>query len=399
MKQIVPNDNCLTPEQTQRYLQDESSPAEMRAIDRHLEQCPLCSDALEGLMQLPTAQLKTSFSSIQTKISEGISIKTVEKPVMQVVHRNAKRYWLMGAAASFALMAMAGVWFFRHNTAENKAVAVAETPIETTASNISADTLANANYAVLDAKDTKIQDKAVEKGPIASKTESPNVSKPISDFKTTEIQSNTVASASSTEYSMMRKIPAPSAPKMDKDDVVADREKIAQESSKAKESKLIVAAQTAEAETQPSFDISNNPQQRNQDTQQTSGGTSANFAPNQSNYPGAATQNAAVPEVGRERAEYPSNAAKKAKSTAKPSQNYLVSGINFFNTKKYDLAIGDLNRLIAVEKSGENYETALWYLANAYLKKGDKTTAKKLLTRIVTEKSVFSTQAEGLLKE
>jgi anti-sigma factor RsiW len=397
MKQIVPNDNCLTPEKILRYLQDETSPAEMRAIDRHIEQCPLCSDALEGLMHIPTAQLKTSFSSIQTKISHEIDKNLIEKPVMQVVHSTTKRYWLMGAAASFALFAIVGVWFFQPKTNENKAVAAAEPTIENTISSISIDTMASANYAVSDSKDTKTEDKAIEK--VASKTASPSVSKPTNGFKITETQTNTVASAPSpTEYSLMRKLPPASAPEMEKDDV-ADSQKIAEETSKSKESKPALAAQAADMETQKGFDISNNPQLRNGEAIQNAVGSPANSAPNQSNYPGAATQNAAIPEVGRERAEYPSNAAKKAKSTAKPSQNYLVSGINFFNTKKYDLAIGDLNRLIAVEKSGENYETALWYLANAYLKKGDKTTAKKLLTRIVTEKSVFSTQAEGLLKE
>jgi TolA-binding protein len=409
MKQIVPNDNCLTPEKILRYLQDESSPAEMRAIDRHLDDCPMCSDAIEGAMALPISQLKESFTNIQAKISTESDLKVVEKPlikpIMQVVHRNTKRYWLMGAAASVALLVAAGVWFFQGKTAETKAVAVVENKMEMPASTISMDTTAVANYAVVDdvKTDFKIEGNSTVNAPKSSnKPSNTIVSTPTSDIKTTEIPPNTVASAPSAEYSLARKIPESTVEKTDNDTkaIVAEMERQKQNDN---ESISVLKDKTAVSQSEQAFDISNNAQYKTADTNKNSRIVTAsapNAAPNQNNYPGAATQNVAIPDVQRAGAEY-SMAKKKAQKVeaAKPIQNYLVSGINFYNTKMYDLAIGDFNRLIAVEKTGDNYETALWYLANSYLKKGDKVTAKKLLTRLVAQKGKFLEEANALLKE
>jgi anti-sigma factor RsiW len=400
MKQIVPDANCLTPDQIVRYLQDETSPVETRAVDRHLEQCPLCSDALEGAMQLPTAQLAETFSGIKAKISDKYVIETVEKPIMRVVHRPAKRYWLMGAAAaSVAVLAVASFWFFQSKTTESKAVATVENKVENTVPMpiLLDSTASSPTFAAVDVeKDSKI----LEKSDVLSKSAPPPISAPktaTNTGKSTEISSNSIDSAPPAEYSMVQKVPTLNSEKGNNDE---KSENSLQGLAKAKESTTELSTPSVNADNQGSFDISNNPQLREVENNKNGDIVAARSAPTQKNYPVGATQNASIPTENRSVLDSYAM-AKKSKALQKtlPVQNALVSGIHFFNNKKYDLAIADFNRLLTQEKTGQNYETALWYLANTYLKKGEKATAKKLLNRIVAEKSKFSEEASALLKE
>ena len=75
MKNIVPNENCLTEAQLLQYLGDECSSAEEKAVDRHLTHCPMCSDALEGTMLLNSARLERSLGRLDVKIETRFSDK------------------------------------------------------------------------------------------------------------------------------------------------------------------------------------------------------------------------------------------------------------------------------------------------------------------------------------
>jgi hypothetical protein len=418
MKQIVPNDNCLTPDQILRYVQDDTPAPEMRLIDRHLDICPMCTDAIEGAMQLSPAQLNETFSSIQTQILDKTASKSLDTPIMQVVHRNPKRNWLMGAAASLALLATAGLWVFTQNApAESKAVAVVESPVEMTPEPTALDTLAMANSAVAAVEDMEKNAggsaAVIPSNPTNTKLTKPKI--PLkSDIKpletTSDIAQNTATGAPPSEYTLMKKMPTPSAAKTETDDRMAVQEK-AKERAKSKEAETDLSAKQEEARTQEGFDLSNNPTYKNTEKPVAAVPAGAsNQGPTQNSYPGAATQNVAVPiakPYGAEGNKVADRKASKAKkdinknvpSTDADEFDSLKSGIRFYEEKSYETAIGNFNRVIALEKSGVRYEKALWYLANAYLKLGKKGDAKALFTRIVAEKSAFSEQAKAFLKE
>ena len=405
MKQIVPNDNCLTPNQILRYLQDETSLLEMRGIDRHIEQCPMCSDAVEGAMALPTAELTQAFSRIQTKISDKSALLTVEKRGMQVVHRSAKRYWLMGAAASVALLVVVGFWFFQDEKQASKAVVATESALEKDISPLALDS--SASYAMADAP--KAEGKVAGNATVPPKNIPPLISKTQSSIKSADLPPNTVASASQNEYSLVQQMPAPSVSSAEKDDKAMVEKAVAEEKmpQKDKESESALKAKMAEVHTEQGFDISNNAALKTADSNQSSVQMMRSIpdsAPNQVRYSGAANQNVVIPEVKRSGADYSMKAkelskAKKEVAGLKDDYNYLKAGIRFYEDKQYDIAIGNFNRVIAQEPSGDDYEKALWYLANAYFKKGDSATFKTLLNRIVAEKGKFAAQAERLLKQ
>lgn len=401
MKQIVPNDNCLTPDQILRYLQDESSPLEMRGVDSHLQQCPMCSDAVEGAMTLPTAELTQAFSRIQTKISDKSALLTVEKRGMRVVHRSEKRYWLMGTAASVALLVVAGFWFFQSKKETSQAVVATESVLEKEIPAISLDS--TAPYAMADAP--KVEENAAGNAVFMPKTIPPVISKSQSTIKSADLPPNTVVPAPQSEYSLVQQVPAPMASPAEKEDKAIAEEKTQQKSS---ESESALKAKMAEVQTEQGFDISNNPQLTQTDSHQKSKASMArsipDSAPHQANYSGAANQNVVIPDVKRSGADYATKAkelskAKKETAPLKDDYNYLKAGIRLYEDKQYDIAIGNFNRVIAQEPSGDNYEKALWYLANAYSKKGDNATYKTLLIRIVAEKGKFAAQAEKLLSQ
>ena len=70
-----------------RYVEDACSRTEMREIDRHLATCPMCSDAVEGLMLLsePSVAVANLNKRIDARVAEIGTGKPTETPVLTVV--------------------------------------------------------------------------------------------------------------------------------------------------------------------------------------------------------------------------------------------------------------------------------------------------------------------------
>ena len=397
MKYIVPNDNCLTQDQMLRYLRDETSAQDTRAIDRHLAQCPLCTDALEGAMQLPTEQLTQAFSNIDTKISKRIeTLTTIETMPLKVVSRNPTRYWFMAAAASVALLIVSGIWYF--NFKENKSAALlveksTHNAVENTVTTPPPDYLGTGQYKAEDS--LKNDGEIVAEASQTPKTVAKTTTKPIILTKP-NAPSQPIADVSRemrSETNYTTAAPKPIEKAKAEEDIVELKQKVLEKRALLKD-----IPQSSE----PAFDMSNNPENKKGDTNSAQKPVLA-YAPPQ-DYAGAAAQNRVLQkEVNAATAPQgvTTNAMKKKQMPAAPqvATNLFQSGLNFYKIRKFDLAIGDFNRLIAVEKSGENYENALWYLANAYWLKGDKKTAKTLFKRIIAEKNPQVREAEEFLTE
>ena len=57
------NDACISEAQWLRYLKDLSPLEEQRTIDRHLDNCPFCSDALEGALAVSVIDYETALNN------------------------------------------------------------------------------------------------------------------------------------------------------------------------------------------------------------------------------------------------------------------------------------------------------------------------------------------------
>ncbi|HNW98123.1 MAG TPA: tetratricopeptide repeat protein [Bacteroidales bacterium] len=77
---------------------------------------------------------------------------------------------------------------------------------------------------------------------------------------------------------------------------------------------------------------------------------------------------------------------------------YYYIGVSEYNLAKYDSAITNLSKVVKDKKS-EYFETAQWYLALCYLEKKNNSEAEKILKDIIKAKGNFKKQAEEKLKE
>ena len=342
MKNIVPEENCLTEIQLLRYLHDECSTQEVRAIDRHLTDCPMCTDAVEGAMLLNTNRLERSLKQLNAQIYTQFSDKTMvfelEKPVLTVVKKPNRRLWLW-AAASIAVLATAGLLLL---TKPFEPLSNAQI-----ASNTEGDSLPNqtTSQAVISPRN-EVSQVNPSKNERQIGTESG-----VTDTKTPAGSDADVALGDESPFVATNTSPVPkmSKPTEDTEESVGDSYK-----SKAKE---IAQAPASSASV--------------------------------NDYPGAAAQNAMT------------ESKTKATREKLPVDNGLADyqiGMQFYTKGDYNAAIAQLNRVLAKQNKGVVYENALWYMANSYLKVGKKQDGQILLQRIVAEKGKFAQQAAALLK-
>jgi TolA-binding protein len=392
MKNVVPNENCLTEVQLLRYLHDECSASEEKAIDSHLTHCPMCSDALEGAMLLNTNRLERSLKHLDAKIDTHYADKTPiavgEKPIMTVVKSPKKRGW-MWAAAGIAVVATASVMVLTQPLTDEKAlptVASADTVSSTLPLAIQVDSTGQNSVAQADG--LKKMSSTSQSG-IPSDTKSGDFS--ASDVATADnnVQSEkdapksfgattTNAPVADAETATTNK-PTPSkqaeTPKTDKntEGVAVVKEVLEKERAKDEVKMKDVAVANANKNTR-SVEKKSNQQ------------ASAPVPSSVDNYPGAAAQNT-----------YSSPAA-KAKQPADNGVAMYQLAMQTYKKGAYNEAIGQLNRVLATQSSGDVYENALWYLADSYLQLGNKKEGRAILQRIVNEKGKYAQRALALLK-
>ncbi len=103
-----------------------------------------------------------------------------------------------------------------------------------------------------------------------------------------------------------------------------------------------------------------------------------------------------------EQKNYPGAAEDFEKILAKDPNNYnalFYSAVSYLSTGQPDKAITNLNKVLE-KKDGELYDSAQWYLSLAYIKKSDTQNARKNLTELQkNSKSKYQKQADATLRE
>jgi len=101
--QLLNPSGCLTLKAMQLYLKKELSEKDMQQIDSHLENCELCSDALEGLNLVENKEkLSDIVGEINQNLNRSLEERSIDKKQKVVKFQNRLVYF--GAAASIIIL-------------------------------------------------------------------------------------------------------------------------------------------------------------------------------------------------------------------------------------------------------------------------------------------------------
>ena len=106
---IFEHTDCLSEEMLTKYLSDKLSPAEKHEVEKHLIDCEMCSDAVEGLKMIAD---KNKISGITSELNKKIQQRVEAKEVKIIFIR---QYRTQLAVAASIILVVGLVWFFRTN--------------------------------------------------------------------------------------------------------------------------------------------------------------------------------------------------------------------------------------------------------------------------------------------
>ena len=400
-----------------RYVEDACSRTEMREIDRHLATCPMCSDAVEGLMLLsePSVAVANLNKRIDARVAEIGVEKPTETPVLTVVEEVVEQslkvvkrpFWQQrwAAAAAVLLLATGSIWVYNNSQkAEKQAVAQAESAIVP-----SADTVLDANktpqYAAAESAKTS---------PIGTQNNAAKVG------ENKNINTSSTGISDIANEDVMAKLKDKSATNLSTDSDFKKLPKQATETEKAVETDSKIATTTAA----PTSTYSNLPQTDR--TRDYPGASNMNSVPR----PTSSVETPSKYETGKKNEEkmadvkaseskesmqdvvvigtakakksQPSSAPYKSQATPSvpnASDAILSRADAFFKQKEYEKAAAEYIKFTNSETSGDRYERALFQIASAYVKLNRKAEAKAIFEKLVNMNGQFERASKKALKD
>lgn len=379
MKPIVPNDSCLTQEQILRYIHDECQPSEMKAIDKHLTHCPMCSDAIEGAMLLDGEALESSFAHIKDLIKEETQNILTEKPTeLTVIHKKPRRFLrsLLAIAASLTALVVAAIWLLtKPLEIQNETSVANQVPSQLK----SEDSLYFAQKPVV-----------IEQQPSVASADIPVPS----NSKKIDLQNNEIGTSVAEGSSQVEKpiqgatatYQTPPSP-MPSPSVAAALEKSNEE---------IARQYSKTSEVQDGMVYSNNA------PVPASAKMSSENVMNDDKIALHAQESEPLKETTRAaNTKMATPTPKKQAPKAEKDMKFFEQGVNYLQNKEYKNALSSFNTVITENKTNTNndlYEKSLWYIATTYFMMNDKAKAKSYYQQIAKSKSPYASQAETILK-
>jgi TolA-binding protein len=388
MNNIVPADeDCLSQDQLSRYVQEDCNLEEMRWIDRHLLNCPMCSDAVEGVMLSDMIDFQLVMSRVEAKIDDKVNTTWTPKMDTPIVSIAPPKRFTIGqrglkwaAAAGLTGVIALGVW--QNSTqnapkAESKMAVLAESPAVPTTVDMAAPAAPAAMPQVA--------------APVTAPKQAKNAPLPAT---TTQ---NVYADAPLKKPE--ERVPVPTEKVQTTDVVIGlpnknkEESLIADNSTKQSAADEINDAKISETRVEVKAEAARVKDVSTAKTAPSSVATapSAPIYESEDGYAGAANQ----------RVQGMAPPAKKSKKRSNNNVSDLYqNAYNAYNQKSYKMAIAGFNQVLAEQPLDKNeiYENTLWYLSDAYLQTGDKVKAKALLERIIAEKLQNQQKAVQKLK-
>ena len=406
-----------------RYVEDTCSRSEMREIDRHLTTCPMCSDAVEGLMLLsePSVAVANLNKKIDARVAEIGVEKPIETPVgnlvLTVVEETVKRplkvvkrpfrqeRW--AAAAAVLLLATGSIWMYNSSQKiDNKVVTQEESAIVP-----NADTTFDANktpqYATAESVEKSLNLPQSSASKVDENKNINTVSTGVSDIANEDV---------------MAKLKDKSATNLPTDADFKKLPKQATETEKAVEMDSKIATTTTAA---PTSTYSNLPQ--NDRTRDYPGASQQNSVPRptletpskyetEKKYEDKMAdvkaseskenmQDVVVTGTAKAKKSQPPAAANKPQtsqvtpSVPNVSDAILSRADAYFKQKEYEKAVTEYTQFTNSETSGDRYERALFQIASAYVKLNRKAEAKAIFEKLVNMNGQFERASKKALKD
>jgi tetratricopeptide (TPR) repeat protein len=393
------NEQHISQENLLRYVEDDCSRLEMREIDRHLATCPMCSDAVEGLMLLsePSMAVAHLNKRIDEKVLEKINKKPanipletpLEQPILTVIKRP---FWQQrwAAAAAVLLLVSGSIWVFKNTqNAEKQTIATIQSETITDTVSVSAPP----QYAAAEtAKKEEMSAKLSAPNSInnseltQSKENKKQVLKDNLDRKTNTFSNDKtprkeakpsaeVALAdenTSVEKTVSKPTSAPVTyvPQTDRTRDYAG----ASAQNSVPSSTISASAKAKDAEVAKAEDAENEAKKTNKSLEE-------------------------VVVVGSSKAKKSMPAAKAPPSVSMTSDDILSSADGYFKQKYYETAATEYTRFLNSETSGDRHERALFQLATCYVKLNKKAEAKIIFEKLSAMNGQYERAAKKALKD
>ncbi|MBI3501516.1 MAG: tetratricopeptide repeat protein [Bacteroidetes bacterium] len=106
-KDIFANTDCVSEDMLTKYISGKLSPAEKHEVEKHLIDCEMCSDAVEGLSNVK------NISGITSELNHKIQQRVEKKKEVKIIFLRQYRTQLAVAASIILIIGI--VWFFKVN--------------------------------------------------------------------------------------------------------------------------------------------------------------------------------------------------------------------------------------------------------------------------------------------
>ena len=108
VKNIFEHTDCVSEEMLMKYISGKLSPAEKHEVEKHLIDCEMCSDAVEGLSMMDGKRISLITSELKKKVQNK-----AEKKEVKVIF--LRQYRTQLAVAASIVLVLGLVWFFKAN--------------------------------------------------------------------------------------------------------------------------------------------------------------------------------------------------------------------------------------------------------------------------------------------
>ncbi len=365
--------NCLSTQQLVHYIQQKMDRDEVYLVESHLNDCPFCSDAIDGLMDADLTEMQTSIQEIKPKLIHAHiqhlpSENIIAQPAPLTISSN-KNKWLI-AASILLLFGLGGysVYSFVHHQSHELAKNEEQKSIPTETTYTETSSPKNTEIVQIRVPDEEIKKLENKEAMPAQKVEIAKKMVP------EVVQEKTIESKSNVNEDPIKQIKIESEPLIESQkyhDNFSQKES-KEETERVQEQNIAIKKKTSTVGMSAKKNI---PQIQNNAANQLNYSSDNNYFNN----------------------NYNSNHNSNNLQFSPTTVNNFENGLIYYNKADYRSAINYLE--IALEDANaSNKEDIEYYMAMSYQKMGREKKAEKIFKKLMLSSKYKSIISDKLIK-